>query len=113
MEYALKPISLDKYQRSYLMGCAAGLDAKLKEESDREKKEDEVFGTKVTALIVRNDTAIKDYVANKFGGTKSRKTHEKFDSARNYGYKDGKNTSLNKAVTNSQKQEASKVKLLQ
>lgn len=113
MEYALKPISLDKYQRSYLMGCAAGLDAKLKEESDREKKEDEVFGTKVTALIVRNDTAIKDYVANKFGGTKSRKTHEKFDSARNYGYKDGKNTSLNKAVTNSQKRGASKVKLLQ
>ena len=25
MEYAMKPISMDKYQRSYLMGCAAGL----------------------------------------------------------------------------------------
>ena len=66
VEYAMKPISMDKYQRSYLMGCAAGLDAKLKEESDREKAKDAEFGAKVTALVVRNDTAVTEYIENKY-----------------------------------------------
>ncbi len=112
MEYALKPISLDKYQRSYLMGCAAGLDAKLKEESDREKAKDLEFGAKVNALVVRNDTAVQQYVADKFGKAGHRKTRETFDSARAYGYKDGKNTELHKQVSAGAKSQANGVKLL-
>lgn len=111
MEYAMKPISLDKYQRSYLMGCAAGLDAKLKEESDRDKKADADFSAKVTALVVRNDTAVTEYIHNKYHVGRGRRRQENFDSARAYGYKDGKSTSINRPISGGQAQ-ASKVGLL-
>ena len=112
VEYAMKPISMDKYQRSYLMGCAAGLDAKLKEESDREKAKDAEFGAKVTALVVRNDTAVTEYIENKYKVGKGKARRENFDSARAYGYKDGKNTELHKQVSAGAKSQANGVKLL-
>jgi len=112
VEYAMKPISMDKYQRSYLMGCAAGLDAKLKEESDREKAKDDEFGAKVTALVVRNDTAVTEYIENKYKVGKGKARRENFDSARAYGYKDGKNTELHKQVSSGAKAQASNVNLL-
>lgn len=112
VEYAMKPISMDKYQRSYLMGCAAGLDAKLKEESDREKAKDAEFGAKVTALVVRNDTAVTEYIENKYKVGRGRARRENFDSARAYGYKDGKNTELYKQVSAGAKSQADGVKLL-
>lgn len=111
MEYAMKPISMDKYQRSYLMGCAAGLDAKLKEESDRDKKEDIDFGTKVTALVVRNDAAITEYINNKYRVGRGRAKKENYDSARAYGFKDGKNTDIHRPISGG-KAQASNVKLL-
>lgn len=100
-DYMLKPIGLDTYLRRYLEGCAKGLDAKFKEESDEEKaKNAQDFGTKVTALVVRNNTAIDTYVKNKFGGyTKGRAAQSaKKDSCYMYGFKDGKNTQINKQV---------------
>ena len=112
MEYSMKPISMDKYQRSYLMGCAAGLDAKLKEESDREKAKDDEFVAKVTALVVRNDTAVTEYIENKYKVGKGKARRENFDSARAYGYKDGKNTELHKQVSAGAKSQADGVKLL-
>lgn len=112
MEYAMKPISMDKYQRSYLMGCAAGLDAKLKEESDREKAKNAEYGAKVTALVVRNDTAVTEYIENKYKVGRGRARKENFDSARAYGYKDGKNTELHKQVSAGAKSQADGVKLL-
>lgn len=112
MEYAMKPISMDKYQRSYLMGCAAGLDAKLKEESDREKAKNAEYGAKVTALVVRNDTAVTEYIENKYKVGRGRARKENFDSARAYGYKDGKNTELHKQVSAGAKSQAYGVKLL-
>lgn len=108
----MKPISMDKYQRSYLMGCAAGLDAKLKEESDREKAKDLDYGAKVTALVVRNDTAVTEYIENKYKVGRGRARRENFDSARAYGYKDGKNTELHKQVSAGAKSQADGVKLL-
>ena len=112
VEYAMKPISMDKYQRSYLMGCAAGLDAKLKEESDREKAKDAEFGAKVTALVVRNDTAVTEYIENKYKVGKGKARRENFDSARDFGFRDGKNTELHKQVSSGAKSQAQGVKLL-
>lgn len=112
VEYAMKPIGMDKYQRSYLMGCAAGLDAKLKEESDREKAKDAEFGAKVTALVVRNDTAVTEYIENKYKVGKGKARRENFDSARAFGFRDGKNTELHKQVSSGAKSQAQGVKLL-
>ena len=81
-------------------------------ESDREKAKDLEYGAKVNALVVRNDTAVQQYVADKFGKAGHRKTRETFDSARAYGYKDGKNTELHKQVSAGAKSQADGVKLL-
>lgn len=95
----VKPCSKDKFQRSYLMGCAAGLDAKLKEEHEREKKEEVELSTKITALVVRNNAAIDEYVEKTWGKVANgRRTTERWDAARSTGYKDGKNTNINKPI---------------
>lgn len=94
-----KPMSKDKYQRSYLMGCAAGLDAKLTEEHEREKREEKDLATRITALVVRNDSALSEYVEKQWGKTgRSRSYKENFDDARMKGYRDGKNTELHKPI---------------
>lgn len=110
-EYMIKPIGKDTYQRSYLIGCAEGLDAKLKEENEKDKKEDETLGAKVTALVVRNNTAIDEYIQNKYRVSRGRRKSEAMTSARAYGYSDGKNTSINRPIS-AGKTQASKVGLL-
>lgn len=109
----VKPMSKDKYQRGYLMGCAAGLDSKLTAESERDKKQDEEFSTKVTALVVRNNAALDEYVAEKFGKTGSRKG-SRINSAQAYnsGYEDGKNTEIYKPIAQSHRKNAESVQLL-
>lgn len=112
LEEGVKPSSKDKFQRSYLSGCAAGLDAKLKEEHEREKKEEVELSTKITALVVRNNAEIEEYVEKTWGGAKKgRKTREVWDSARSAGFKDGKNTNINKPIAGG-RTAASSVKLL-
>lgn len=115
-EYANKPIGLDTYLRRYLEGCARGLDVKLQEEADEAKREseDKDYGTKVTALVVRNGAEIDTYVSNKFGGYQKGRAmpSAKRDSCYAYGFKDGKNTQINKQVGESTKAQASRVKLL-
>lgn len=111
-EYAFKPISMDKYQRSFLAGCAAGLDAKLKEESDLDKAKDKDFGTKVTALVVRNDAAVTEYINNKYKAGKGSKSRVNRDSAYSYGHEEGRNTELHKQVSAGAKSQANGVKLL-
>lgn len=98
-----KPMSKDKFQRSYLSGCAAGLDAKLTEEEEAERKRQEAeYASKVTALVVRNDAEITDYVTKNWSApVTGRRHHENFDSARSTGYTDGKNTNLSKGVEGS------------
>lgn len=116
MEYKMKPIGLDTYLRRYLEGCSQGLDVKFKEESDREKaqNEDKDYSTKVTALVVRTGAEIDEYVGHKFGGyTKGRAMPSaKRDSCFTYGFKDGKNTQINKGISESKQAQTSKVKLL-
>ena len=94
-----KPMSKDKFQRSYLAGCAAGLDEKLRQEHEREKKEEVELSARINALVVRKDAAVVEYVQNTFGRVgigSSRKVN--YDSARSAGYTDGKNTSLNRPI---------------
>lgn len=98
-EFKRKPISKDKFQRSYLMGCVTGLEIKLKEESDREKKENESFGAKLNALVVRNGAAIDTYVAEKYKTGTGRASKTNYDSAWESGVTDGKNTSIHKQVS--------------
>ena len=109
----VKPMSKDKYQRGYLMGCAAGLDSKLTAESERDKKQDEEFSTKVTALVIGNNAALDEYVAEKFGKTGSRKG-SCINSAQAYnsGYEDGKNTEIYKPIAQSHRKNSESVQLL-
>lgn len=112
LEEGVKPCSKDKFQRSYLSGCAAGLDAKLKEEHEREKKEEVELSTKITALVVRNNAEIEEYVEKTWGDVKKvRKKREVWDSARSAGFNDGKNTNINKPIAGG-RTAASSVKLL-
>ena len=86
---------------------------KLKEESEREKKEDEILATQITALVVKNDAALDTYVAEKFGKTGVRHTRQSGSvSAYNEGVKDGKNTEIYKPISDSTHNAASKVNLL-
>lgn len=93
-----KPMSLDKFQRSYLMGCASGLDEKLKEEHEREKKEEVELSKRITALVVRKDAEVQDYVDKVWGKTRTRRMRENYDFARYAGVKDGRNTEINKPI---------------
>lgn len=94
-----KPMSKDKFQRDYLAGAADGLNAKLKEEHEREKKEEQELTTRISALVVRKDAAITDYVNKTWGGVgKGRSHRENYNEARNSGYTDGKNTSVHRPI---------------
>lgn len=95
-EYLLQPISKDRFQRGFLMGCVAGIDEKMKEIAERDKREDEVYSSKVTALTLRNNTDIDEFIANKYSKVKYTKNRAVAGtaSARNMGYKVGKNTDI-------------------
>lgn len=108
-----KPIGLDTYLRSYLLGCAAGLDTKFQKESVVEKQENEEFGAKVTALVVRNNAAIDNYLQTKYKFTKGRQSSSpNHTDVFNTGYTDGKNTQIHKQVSESKQAQVSKVKML-
>ncbi len=105
------PMTKDKFQRSYLMGCAQGLDDKLTKEHEQEKQQDVDYGAKVTALVVRKDAELELYCKTKWKVGKGRSMRVNYDSAHASGVKDGRNTQLNKPIS-SQQSAASKVKLL-
>lgn len=93
-----KPKDIASFQRSYLMGCVAGLDDKLT--TEKKAMEKEVDTTSMTALVLRNDAAITEYMQNKFGGVKSVKMNNTLTakSAYNIGYAEGKKTVINRPV---------------
>lgn len=111
-EYNARPISKDKYQRSYLVGAAKGLDAKLEEERKSEKQLDQNYDTKLTALMVRSGAEIDEFVKAKHSYSKGRKVARNYDSAYAYGFKDGKNTKFHKEVEEGQKSKVNNSKLL-
>ena len=108
-----KPMSKDRYQRGYLKGCAAGLDAKLTEEEEKDKKQDVEFGTKVTALVVRNDAAIDNFIANTWGKLgKGRRSSTRATGAYYEGFEEGKKTEIYKPIADSHRESAKSVQLL-
>jgi len=109
--YRFKPIGLDTYLRSYLTGCAAGLDEKMRLEAKEEKK-DEVLATKITALVVRHEQAVDEFIAQKYHFTKERRQTTKMDSAFFSGVDVGRNASINKAVGDSKREQANNVNIL-
>ncbi len=113
-EYSFYHISKDRFQRGFLMGCVAGIDEKMREIAERDKREDEVYSSKVTALTLRNNTDIDEFIANKYSRVKYTKNRAVAgtDSARNMGYKVGKNTDIYKPIASSRKTSVSNVKLL-
>lgn len=107
-----KPMSKDKFQRSYLLGCAQGLDTKLKEEHEKEKKEEQELAARINALVVRKDAAVVKYVEQQWGKVKAGTARrENYDEARAAGYKDGRNTNINKPIAGGRNAAAS-VKML-
>ena len=75
------------------------MDTKLKEEHDKEKKEEQELAARISALVIRKDAAIAEYVENQWGKVRMGKGRkENYDEARATGYKDGRNTELNKPI---------------
>lgn len=106
-------IGLDTYLRRYLMGCADGLDAKFIEENKRQKAEDEIYSAKVTSLVLRNDTAIVEYMEDKgYIIKKGRSQKRVLDESYHKGFTDGKNTQLHKPISESRETQVSNVKML-
>lgn len=116
IEYALSrgKISKDRFQRSFLMGCVGGLDVKMKEISERDKKEDIDYSNKVTALTIRNNSDIDEFIANKYDKIKYRRTATASgtEEAKRMGYNEGKNTDIYKPVCDSRRNVTSDIKFL-
>jgi len=112
-EYRYTRYSKDRFQRSYLLGCAEGLDSKLTEEREREKKEDEKFATQVNALVVQSKGALDVYVKEQFGKTGHRTGgHTNAPSARAQGYAEGKRTELYKPISDNQHKQVKNIGLI-
>lgn len=117
-EYAMQihKCSKDRFQRGYLQGAVEGLDAKLTEINKRDKQVEPEFDAKVTALAVRSNTAIDQYITDNYGWGKSRRTTNANRagnySGRRQGYSDGYNTDIHKPIQNNRHTAASGVNLL-
>lgn len=86
--------------RRYLLGCASGLNFKLKAEENKMKAESEQMGSKVTALVVRNDAAIVEYMYKNHKMGKPRVVAGLgWSSASEIGFKDGVHTNINKPLS--------------
>lgn len=94
------PMSKDKYQRSFLVGCCHGLEDKLRKEREEDKRDAQI-GAQVTALVLRTDTAINKWVEDNWGktGTTKAGSREHFDSARAAGYTAGQNTDIHRPIS--------------
>ena len=97
----LKQPTKDKFQRSYLMGCTQGLRAKFKQEKEEREKVEKEKASRITTLVVRNNEAVDKYVEQQWGGYgKGRSFNVKHDVANAMGVRDGKNTTINKQISN-------------
>lgn len=94
-----KRMSLDRFQRSYLFGVAKGVGEKLHEEREREKQAQ----VQVNALVLRNDAAVQNYVAEKYPKLgQARPAHIGSYKAMQTGQEDGRNANISRGgITNS------------
>ena len=90
-----KPMSKDKFQRSYLLGAVRGLDNKLQEEHDKEEKE---LAARINALVVRKDADVVKYVEETWGKVKNSFYRENCNEANSVGYIDGRNTNIQRPI---------------
>lgn len=100
------PISQGVWMRSYLIGCAEGLDANFKKEKEIVQKKDNQKSERVTALVLRSKTEIDEYVKNQYGRVKksNKGVGKNYNfNARFTGYNDGRNTNINNPLTNDNK----------
>lgn len=109
--------SKDRFQRGYLHAAVAGLDDKLRSIQAQDKVKEPEFGDKVTALAIRTNNAIDEYVGKMFGGygkgrNMGSSARAGVGAARRAGYKDGYNTDVHKPISQSQHRATSDVKFL-
>ncbi len=108
-----KPERKNPFLRRYLIGCAAGLEYKLKMEETMMKNKDEQRDAKVTALVVQNENAVMEYMKGKYGYIGSVKHRQlSWTNASEQGFNDGKNTELHKPIQQSRETQINNVKLL-
>ena len=98
-KYQYERMSKDRYQRSFLMGCCYGLDTKLQNERKQDEADTEIGG-KVTALVLKSNAAIDEYVKTNWGKT-GHYGHSsgKYNSAQDDGYAAGKNTNIGTPIS--------------
>lgn len=94
MDYTLKPIGESAYRKQYLTGCVWGLEAKFKEERERQKAEN----ANTTALVIKKDGELTAYQMERFGKAVKKKTTTRSSNITDYGYKDGRRLNVNKQV---------------
>lgn len=85
---------LDSYLREFLVGCAVGLGRKLKNERERATKSE----LSTTALILRNDKAVGDFVNSKYTITNAKQSRDYSGEAYDKGYQTGLFTDINKKL---------------
>lgn len=88
----ISAVSKAKFQRDYLIGAAGGIGDKLREE--REKETD----CAVNALVLCKDNNVNKYIQETFGKINKRKAKISFNEAMMTGYRDGRNTNLNRPI---------------
>ena len=102
-----EPQRRNPWLRRYLLGCAAGLEAKLKDERKLMENEqnnasnNDISSSSVTALVLKKDTAIVEYINKAYTMGKPRQQKQlSWTNASMIGYKDGRNVELNKPISN-------------
>lgn len=91
-----RPMGLDTYLREFIVGCYNGLDSKFKEE----RKTFEISHSETTAIVVRNDKAVSEFVKNTFGPVRKSRSSTSYRKGEAYanGFNTGKNVEINKKV---------------
>lgn len=81
-----------QYMKSYLLGCALGLELKF-------KNEQEVMPCNVTALVVSNDKLLQDYLSSQdVGPARRQRAQDYLQTALQDGQTDGYNVQINKGI---------------
>lgn len=89
---------IDTYQRSYLLGCACGLNVKLNMDEEEFRK-NKIDAECLTSLVVANETELQDFINKNFDVTyKKSKFPKVHDSVFSSGYEDGVKTELYKPI---------------
>lgn len=97
--YVMRPVSKDRYQRSFLLGCCTGLSTKLQQEAERDKNDVEIGG-KINALMVRKGAELDQWLREQFGGIRTvRTTDPHMSQAFNSGYAEGRNTNIARPIS--------------